>query len=51
MSNYNEKPVFEIFATPIYFDDLLIISILFFLYQEGIQDSLLFISLIMILLG
>ena len=43
--------VFEIFGVKIYFDDLLLILILLFLYQEGIQDEYLFISLILLLLN
>lgn len=43
--------LFEIFGLKIYFDDVLIICILLFLYQEGIQDEYLFISLILLLLS
>lgn len=43
--------LFEIFGLKIYFDDVLIISILLFLYSEGIQDEYLFISLILLLLS
>ena len=47
----NDTILFEVFGINIYFDDLLIICILFFLYQEGIQDQYLFLSLIMLLLN
>ncbi len=40
----------EILGLKLYFDDILIISILFFLYQEGIRDDELFICLILLLL-
>lgn len=43
--------LFEIFGLKIYFDDLLIICILLFLYQEGINDEYLFICLILLLLS
>ena len=43
--------LFEIFGLKIYFDDLLIICILFFLYQEGVQDEYLFIALVLLLLS
>ncbi|MBR2240196.1 MAG: hypothetical protein IJ890_02270 [Clostridia bacterium] len=43
--------LFEILGIKIYFDDLLLICILFFLYQEGIQDEYLFIALILLLLS
>ena len=45
------EALFEILGVKIYFDDLLLILILLFLYQEGIQDEYLFISLILLLLN
>lgn len=45
-----EDEFFEVFGLKIYYDDLLIICILIFLYQEGVQDEYLFISLILLLL-
>ena len=48
--NPNEV-IFEIFGLKVYLDDLLIICILLFLYQEGIQDEYLFICLILLLLS
>jgi hypothetical protein len=47
----NELQIFEIFGLKIYFDDLLILCLLFFLYKEGIKDHYLFISLILLLLN
>lgn len=47
----NDESLFEIFGLKIYFDDLLLICILLFLYQEGIKDEYLFISLILLLLS
>lgn len=41
---------FEIFGLKLYFDDILIICILFLLYTEKVQDENLFICLILLLL-
>lgn len=49
--NNIEEPVFEILGIELYLDDIIIIGLLFFLYQEGVQDEILFITLIMLLLG
>lgn len=46
-----EQECFEIFGLKLYFDDLLIIALLFFLYQEEVKDSYLYISLILLLLS
>ena len=48
-SSNNE--LFEILGMKIYFDDLLLICILLFLYQEGIKDEYLFITIILLLLS
>ncbi len=47
----NQKPIFEIFGIKLFFDDLLLISLIFFLYTEGVQDQSLFIALILLLLS
>ncbi len=41
---------FEIFGLKLYFDDVLIMCILFFLYNENVHDEELFICLILLLL-
>lgn len=46
-----EDPIFEILGIQLYLDDIIILGLLFFLYQEGVQDEMLFIALIMLLLG
>lgn len=46
-SNY----FFELFGLKLYFDDVLLICLIFFLYQEGVKDDELFISLILLLLS
>lgn len=47
----SDKPLFELFGIKLYFDDVLLICLIFFLYQEGVQDQYLFISLILLLLS
>lgn len=42
---------FEIFGLKLYFDDLLLICLIIFLYNEGVKDQFLFISLILLLLS
>ena len=44
------KEIFEIFGLKLYFDDILLICLIFFLYNEGVKDYYLFISLILLLL-
>ena len=46
-----EEPVFEIFGIQLYLDDIIILGLLFFLYQEGVQDEMLFIALILLLVS
>jgi len=47
----NEKEVFEIMGIKLYLDDIIIIGLLFFLYNEGVKDQMLFIALILLLLS
>lgn len=46
-----EEPILEILGIKLFFDDILIIGLLFFLYNEGVKDEFLFITLILLLLG
>lgn len=46
-----EEPIFNVFGIWLYLDDIIILGLLFFLYQEGVQDEMLFIVLILLLLG
>lgn len=46
-----ESPFIEIFGISLYFDDILLICIIFFLFQEGIDDEWLYIALILLLLS
>ena len=41
----------EVFGIKLYFDDLLLICLIFFLYTEGVKDYYLFICLILLLLS
>ena len=50
-SIYYDKPIFELFGIKLFFDDILIISLIFFLYNEGVKDQNLFIALILLLLS
>lgn len=51
-SNNNEdSPLFQLFGINLYFDDILLVCLIFFLYQEGVKDEGLFISLILLLLS
>lgn len=54
LSNYNpdfDTNYFEILGLKLYFDDLLLICLIIFLYNEGVKDQFLFISLILLLLS
>lgn len=46
-----EEPIFEILGIELYLDDIIILGLLFFLYKEGVQDELLYISLILLLIS
>ena len=46
-----EEPIFEIFGIELYLDDIIILGLLFFLYQENVQDEMLFIVLILLLVS
>lgn len=47
---YIPKDFFELFGLKLYFDDILIICLLFFLYKENVHDEMLFLALILLLL-
>ena len=42
---------FDIFGIKLYFDDVLILSLLFFLYKEQVKDEGLFLALILLLIS
>jgi len=49
-SNQNES-FFSILGIKLYFDDIIILALLFFLYNEGVKDDGLFTYLILLLLS
>ena len=50
-ANHNSnKPIIEFSGIKLYDDDLLILALIYFLYKENINDTLLFISLFALLL-
>ena len=46
-----ESPVFEVFGIKLFLDDIIIVGLLFFLYNEGVQDEMLYIALVLLLIG
>lgn len=46
-----EEPVLEISGQKLYLDDLIILSLLFFLYKEDVKDDMLFMLLILLLVS
>lgn len=48
-NNFNNKPFFSIFGFDLYFDDILILCILFSMYKDGIKDDMLFMCLLLLL--
>lgn len=51
VNNNDEIPLFQIFGIQLFSDDLLLLALIFFLYQEGVKDQSLFIALILLLLS
>ncbi len=45
----SEQALFEIFGIKLFFDDIVILCLLFFLYQENVNDEMLYIILFMLL--
>ena len=50
-SKKSQDCFFELFGLNLYFDDILLICLIFFLYQEGVKDEELFVCLILLLLS
>lgn len=46
-----EEPLLEISGQKLYLDDLIILSLLFFLYKENVKDDVLFMLLILLLVS
>ena len=49
--NVNDTVWLDLFGIKLYFDDVLILSLLFFLYKEDVKDESLFISLLLLLIS
>lgn len=47
----NNAPLFTLFGIQLYFDDILLICIILFLYNEKIEDNYLLIALVLLLLS
>jgi len=47
----DSKPFFSIFGINLYFDDILLICLIFFLYNEKVDDTYLLLSLVLLLLS
>ena len=47
----SEQFFFDLFGFRLYFDDILIMGLLFFLFVEGVDDEMLYIALILLLLS
>lgn len=47
----NDSVMFELFGIKLFQDDILLICLIFFLYNEGIKDEFLFVVLILLLLS
>ena len=50
-SEPENEPVFEILGIKLYSDDILLICLIFFLYNEGVKDEFLFVALVLLLLS
>ncbi len=48
-SDSTESPLFQLFGIDLYFDDILLVCLILFLYQEGVKDESLFMALILLL--
>lgn len=47
----DSSPMSNLLGLNIYFDDILIICVLFFLYNEGVNDPYLFLTLVLLLMS
>lgn len=50
-SNRSESSFFEILGLKLYYDDILLICLIFFLYKENVKDNYLLLALVMLLLS
>lgn len=50
LSDHN-KPIFELLGIELFLDDIIIVCLLIFLYQEQVEDQMLYLALVMLLLS
>ena len=50
-ASLEDSPLFQVFGISLYFDDILLVCLILFLYQEGVKDEGLFMALILLLLS
>ena len=50
-SNTDDNVWLDLFGIKLYFDDVLILSLLFFLYKEEVKDEGLFLALVLLLIS
>lgn len=50
-NNNNDNYLFDLFGLKLYTDDVLLVSLIYFLYSEEVKDESLFIILILLLLS
>lgn len=50
-NNEVDSPLFELFGLKLYFDDILLLGLLFVLYSEGVDDTNLYIALVLLLMS
>lgn len=50
-SAYDDSHIFEIMGIKLYFDDLIILIILYLLYSQNVYDDMLYIILLLLLLS
>lgn len=48
-NNNSDKPIFELFGIKLYSDDLIILAVLFLLYEQNVKDEMLYIILFLLL--
>ena len=48
-NNNTDKPIFELFGIKLYSDDLIILAVLFLLYEQNVKDEMLYIILFLLL--
>ena len=48
-SSNSEQAIFEIFGIKLYIDDLIILGVIYFLYQQKVNDEMLYIILFLLL--